>query len=141
MIQDSLRCTADHHSFDSPAGEGAHDHEVGFLASSKESKLFKSLVATFVVIFLGGPAVALAGTASYFADATKTTVSYADLNLEREEDVRELYRRLQYASRKVCRDTSPGIAGPIVRRVCYRETLSHVVDKFDNEDLARVHAR
>ncbi len=98
-------------------------------------------MATFVVIVLGGPAVVLAGTAPYSADATKTTVSYADLNLEREEDVRELYRRLQYASRKVCSDTSPGIAGPNVRRVCYRETLSHVVDKFDNEDLARVHAR
>ena len=83
----------------------------------------------------------LAGTASYFEDAAKATVSYADLNLEREEDVRELYRRLQYASRKVCRDTSPMIGGSIVWRVCYRRTLSHAVDKFDNEDLARIHAR
>ncbi len=108
----------------------------------KESKLLKSLVATFVVIVLGGPAVVLAGTPSNF-EAGKATVSvfYADLKLETEEGVRVLYRRLQYASRKVCRDTSPGIAGPNVRRVCYRETLSHVVDKFENEDLARVHAR
>ena len=106
----------------------------------KESKLFKSLMATFVVIVLGGPAAVLADTPSYKEDA-KATVSYADLNLEREEGVRELYRRLQYASRKVCRDTSPMIGGSIVWRVCYRRTLSHAVDKFDNEDLARIHAR
>ena len=107
----------------------------------KESKLFKSLVATFVVIVFGGPTVALAHTASYFEDAIKTTVSYADLSLEREEDVRELYRRLQYTSRKVCRAAWPGIAGPSVRRACYQDTLSYVVDKFDNEDIARIHAR
>ncbi len=70
----------------------------------KESKLFKSLVATFVVIVLGGPAVVLAGTPSYigFVEGPNTTVSYADLNLESEEGVRVLYRRLQHASREVC---------------------------------------
>ena len=34
----------------------------------KESKLFKSLVATFVVIVLSGPAVVLASTLSYIED-------------------------------------------------------------------------
>lgn len=53
----------------------------------KESKLFKRLVAIFVVIVLSGTAVVLADTPSYIED-TKATVSYADLNLENEEDVR-----------------------------------------------------
>ena len=67
----------------------------------KESKLFKSLVATIVVIVLSGPAVVLAGTINYF-EVGKASVSYADLNLENEESVRVLYRRLQRASNKLC---------------------------------------
>ncbi len=113
----------------------------------KESKLFKSLVATFVVIVLSGPAVVLAGTPNYIDDA-KATVSYADLNLENEEGVRVLYQRLQYASQEVCGITSPKIPESILKRSwrqratrqCYRHTLSNAVDKIDNEDLTRVHA-
>ena len=117
----------------------------------KESKLFKSLVATFVVIVLSGPAVVqAAGTISYI-EVGKASVSYADLNLENEEGVRVLYRRLQRASKKVCTAPSVKIAGslpvllqrgtPRETRQCYQETLFKAVDKFDNEDLARIHAR
>ncbi len=115
----------------------------------KESKLFKSLVATFVVIVLGGPAVVLAGTPKYFE--VKTTVSYTDLNLENEEGVRVLYQRLKRASKEVCGAKSLNIAGSLPvslqrgttreTRQCYRETLSNAVDKIDNEDLTRIHAR
>ncbi len=109
----------------------------------KESKLFKSLVATFVVIGLSGPAVALASTSSHL-ETHKATVSYVDLNLENEEGVRVLYRRLQRASKEVCGVTPLLIAGSIGRlqklEQCYRETLSNAVDKFDNEDLTRIHA-
>ncbi len=109
----------------------------------KESKLFKSLVATFVVIVLSGPAVVLAGTPGY-VEGPKATVSYADLNLESEEGVRVLYRRLQYASSEVCSPRSlnnaRSIYGHYETRACYRHTLSNAVDKFDNEDLTRIHA-
>ena len=115
----------------------------------KESKLFKSLLATFVVIVFGSPTVVLASTPNYFD--VKTTVSYADLNLENEEGVRVLYRRLQRASTKVCSARSLDIPGflPILlrpgtareSRQCYRETLSNAVEKFDNEVLTRIHAR
>ncbi len=113
----------------------------------KQSKLFKSLVATFVVIVLSGPAVVLAGTPSNFEDA-KASVSYADLNLENEEGVRVLYQRLQHASKDVCSPRSLKIAESILAkssrrratRQCYRESLSNAVDKFDNEDLTRIHA-
>ncbi len=113
----------------------------------KESKLFKSLVATFVVIVLSGPAVVqAAGTISYIDDG-KAVVSYADLNLENEESVRVLYRRLKRASNELCSTTPPRVAGFVPEiylreetRQCYREALSDAVDKFDNEDLTRVHA-
>ncbi len=113
----------------------------------KESKLFKSLVATFVIIVLGGPAVVLASTSSHL-ETNKATVSYADLNLENEEGVRVLYQRLQYASNEVCGVASLKIPeSHLVRssrrravRQCYRHTLSNAVDKFDNDDLTRIHA-
>jgi len=114
-----------------------------------ESKLFKSLMATFVVIVLAGPAVVLADTIS-FIEVGKASVSYADLNLESEESVRVLYRRLKRVSNKLCSATPPRIAGflPIIyhsrngldARQCYREALSNAVDKFANDDLTRIHA-
>ncbi len=110
----------------------------------KESNLFKSLVATFVVIVLSGPAVVLAGTPSYIEDV-KATVSYADLNLESEQGVRVLYRRLQRTSKEVCDVASLKITGypPTFlskTQQCYRETLSNAVDNIDNEILTRIHA-
>ena len=110
----------------------------------KESKLFKSLVATFVVIVLGGPAVVLASTLSYIED-DGVAVSYTDLNLENEESVRVLYRRLKRASKKVCGISPRKIYGSSVYHMwesqrCYEATLSNAVDKFDNDDLTRIHA-
>ena len=114
----------------------------------KESKLFKSLMATFVIVVLGGPAVVLASTPSDFEDA-RAIVSYADLNLENEEDVRALYQRLQYASKEICIIiASPNTAESIIfnssrrraTRQCYRDTLSNAVDNFDNEGLTRLHS-
>ncbi len=112
----------------------------------KESKLFKNLVATFVVIGLSGPAVALASTSSHL-ETNKATVSYADLNLKNEEGVRVLYRRLKRASKELCSATPPRVAGLVPKiyvqqetRQCYREALSNVIDKIDNEDLTRIHA-
>ena len=61
----------------------------------KDSKLFKSPVATFVIIVFGGPSLVLANTPSYldFVEDVKVAVSYADLNLEYEESARVLYSR------------------------------------------------
>ena len=109
----------------------------------KESKLFKSLVATFVVIVLGGPAVVLAGTPSDFEDA-KVTVYYADLNLDNEKGVQTLYRRLQRASKEVSGFTSPRKFGSVglmqKARQSYRNALSNAVEKIDNERLSEIHA-
>ncbi len=109
----------------------------------KESKLFKGLVATFVIIGLSGPAVVLASTSSDL-ETNKVTVSYADLNLENEEGVRVLYQRLKRASKGACGGGSLRHGGSIImkssRLQCYRETLSNAVDKFANEDLTRIHA-
>ena len=113
----------------------------------KESKLFKRLVATFVVIVVGGPAVVLANTPSLldFVEDDKVAVSYADLKLENEESVRVLYQRLKRASKEVCGIRPRKIYGSSVYHMwdsqrCYRATLSNAVDNFDNDDLTRLHA-
>ena len=109
----------------------------------KESKLFKSLVATFVVIVLSGPAVVLAGTPSYFED-TEITVSYADLNLNTEKGVQTLYRRLKRASKEVSGITSLRTVGSVRRvqeaRQQYNESLSNAVESFNNERLSEIHS-
>ena len=108
----------------------------------KVSKLFKSLVATSVVIVLGGPAVVLAGAPSYFETNT-VTVSYADLNLESEEGTRVLYQRLQHASKEVCGLMSGNVESILaVKGIwrCARKSLSNAVEKTDNDDLTRIHA-
>ncbi len=109
----------------------------------KESKLFKSLVATFVVIVLSGPAVVLADAPSN-VEGPKTTVSYAGVNLANEEGVRVLYQRLQRASKEACGVTRviTAASGRFLgeTRRCYRETLSELVEKVDNKALTRIHA-
>ena len=84
-----------------------------------------------------------AGTISYF-EVGKASVSYADLNLENEEGVRVLYRRLKRASKEACGGGSLRHSRSIImkssRLQCYRETLSNAVDKIDNENLTRIHA-
>ncbi len=111
----------------------------------KESKLFKKFVVTFLVTVLGGPAVVLAGAHPFYEiEGPKASVSYADLNLESEEGVRVLYRRLQHLTKEICSPKSLKITrSPFVHyqvRGCYRHTLSDVVDKVNNEDLTRIHA-
>ncbi len=75
----------------------------------------------------------------------KATVSYADLNLENEDDVQVLYQRLVRASKKVCGIRPKKIYGLSVTpwldsKRCYRATLANAVEKFDNDDLIRIHA-
>ena len=110
----------------------------------KDSKLFKSLVATFVVIVLGGPAVVLAHTPGDFFQDGNVAVSYKDLNLESEQGARVLYRRLQNASKDVCGVTHWNIAVAVGRitkaRQCYSDALSNAVAEIDNDDLTRIHA-
>ncbi len=109
----------------------------------KESKVFKSLLATIVAVGLGVPAMVLASTSSHL-ETISITVSYADLNLENKEGVQVLYRRLRRASKEVCGDRSLTLLGSVVRlqqvNQCYGQTLAEAVETIDNEHLTRIHA-
>ena len=80
-----------------------------------------------------------AGTSSQ-SEPNKTTVPYVDLNLENEEAVQVLYRRLVRASKDVCGFKPIGFMRVEPGKQCYLETLADAVEKTDNVDLIRIHA-
>ena len=108
----------------------------------KESKLFKSLLVTIIVVALGAPTIASADAKSNL-QGVSVKVSFADLNLEKQAGAKALYRRLQQASKQAC-DVRGLMNAGSVRRIaetqrCYREALSVAVEKVDNELLTQIH--
>jgi len=108
----------------------------------KESKLFKGLLATIIAIVLGAPTIASADAKSGL-QGISVKVSYGDLNLEKQEGAKALYRRLQQASKRACDVRGLTVEGSLKRvteaRQCYREALSAAVDKIDNELVTQIH--
>ena len=108
----------------------------------KESKLIKGLLATIIVVVLGVPTIASADARSDLRGES-VKVSYADLNLEKQEGAKVLYRRLQQASKQACGYHGLKIAGSVKRmndmRQCYREALSAAVENFASERLTQIH--
>ena len=108
----------------------------------KESKLFKGLLATIIAIVLGAPTIESADAKSGL-QGISVKVSYGDLNLEKQEGAKALYRRLQQASKRACDVRGLTVEGSLKRvteaRQCYREALSAAVDKIDNEQVTQIH--
>ena len=108
----------------------------------KESKLFKSLLATIVVVALGAPAIASASS-MIEVENVAIRVSYADLNVEKEKDAQALYHRLKKASKQACDFHGLRNAGSLNRlaetRRCYKEALSAAVEQIDNEMVTNIH--
>ena len=69
-------------------------------------------------------------------------VSFAELDLRKEAGVKELYRRLQRASKKVC-GTSRSQSRHLNRQqdTCYQETLDSAVSQVGNPLLERIHTQ
>jgi len=108
----------------------------------KESKLFKGLLAVFIVVVLGAPQFASADAGSGLKGVSKK-VSYADLKLETKEGAHALYWRLKQASKQVCDVRGLKVEGSLKRiretRQCYRETLTAAVEKINNELVTQIH--
>ena len=105
----------------------------------KESKLIKGALTTIAVALLATPAISVAD--EFKGRAEK--VSFSDLNVDKEEGVSILYRRLQQASKRVCGVESMKNAGGIreisQQQRCYRATLDNAVAKVDNPVLTKLH--
>jgi UrcA family protein len=64
---------------------------------------------------------------------TRATVRFADLNLAATKDVAELYRRIEYAARKVCMEHTRD------REDCVRRAVSNAIVKIDRPLLSAFH--
>jgi UrcA family protein len=109
----------------------------------KESKLYKGLMATIIVVALGAPAIASADAKSEL-QGVSVKVSYADLNLEKQEGAKALYRRVQQASKQVCAwgrnlTIEASVRNMRDARQCYRQALSEAVAEIDNELVTQIH--
>ena len=108
----------------------------------KESKLSKGLLATIIVVALAAPTIASADTKSELKGVS-VKVSYADLNLEKQEGAKALYRRLQQASRRACDYRGLKASGSLRRMIetqrCYDETLSDAVAELNNDMVTEIH--
>lgn len=106
----------------------------------KESKLNKGVVAAIAVVVFGMPAIA---SADLELKGKSEKVSYADLNVDKEEGAAQLYRRIQQASKRVCGVESLKNTGSVREvsqsRRCYRETLDATVAKIDSPALTEIH--
>ena len=109
----------------------------------KESKLLKGILVALTVFALGAPAMAAAADNSNLKGVS-VKVSYGDLDLEKSEGAKVLYRRLQHASRQVC--GARGLRGnrsireAVMAQDCYENALSEAVARIDNDLLTELHS-
>jgi len=105
----------------------------------KESNIVKGLVTAVAIFAIS----ASASAADNELKGKSVKVSYADLNLQKEEGVAVLYRRLQQASKQACGVESIKAAGTYSQfsaaQRCYRDALTATIEEMDNVRLTRIH--
>ena len=106
----------------------------------KESRVLRGIVTAIVVSSL--PVVAIATGSSEIVGKSEK-VNYADLNVEKAPGAKQLYRRLQQASKRVCGVDSLTIIGSVKEvsraKTCYRNSLDSAVAEIDSEALTEIH--
>ncbi len=89
------------------------------------------------------PGIALASKPQSSMEQVTVKVSFADLNLDNEEGVEHLYRRIRSAASNACGPFTLRETGSLQRlrdnEVCYRELLDKAVKKVDNAALSKRH--
>ena len=110
----------------------------------KRSKLAMSLVSIFAVAAIGTPAIAADDENAL--RVRSETVAFGDLDLEKDQGAQVLYRRLKYASEKVCnipaiQNSRRGVASAkksLEARRCYQNTMTAAVNTINNENLTKI---
>ncbi|MGI9204186.1 MAG: UrcA family protein [Woeseiaceae bacterium] len=106
----------------------------------KESKVLRGVVAAIFISSM--PAVVVANGGSEIIGKSEK-VSYADLNVEKEAGAKQLYRRLQQASKRVCGVDSLTVVGSLRElkraKTCYKSSLDSAVAEIDSEALTEIH--
>lgn len=104
-------------------------------AGVRRTAPFAAALAAVGVALLGAVEPARAG------EVPQATVRYADLDLETDAGVTELYRRLQIATRRVCPDDgSRGLHREQLLRECRADALARAIGASGSARLAALQA-
>ena len=91
---------------------------------------------------LGAPAMTMAAPDGRL-NGTAMKVSYADLNIEKQEGAEILYQRLQKAAKQVCSGRTLTVKGSLTeaaaRKSCIRDTLDEAVKQVNNQYVNKIH--
>ena len=97
---------------------------------------FRSALRPLVLLLGAGSALGAACTSTPASAAPEMTVSYQDLNLANQSDVRVLYRRLKHAANEVCGNVPDAeLARHLAFERCYNAALEHAVIQIDLPQL------
>lgn len=107
-----------------------------------------SVQSHIIPTLLGAVTLSLGVAAAHAGEVTQDgvtityrTVKYADLDLSRQQDARELYMRLKVAAERVCSNGEPALALKVraMERDCAEAALTDAVRKVGHPALAALH--
>ena len=106
--------------------------------------LNKSILATIIIVAASTLTFGSADAKNKgYRQDVSVTVPFADLNLQRPEGAKTLYKRLQAAAKQACNAASMDTEKSLVirehTRTCYRDALSTAVMRINNAHLTRLH--
>lgn len=111
------------------------------MSSHKTFRVARHVVLGAITALTFGVA-AHAGDVTTEAGTHKTVISFSDLDLSRDADVRTLYSRLRRASDEVCgqyRD-SRDLRTKQIYKMCYQDTLARAVESVDHAAVTAMYA-
>jgi UrcA family protein len=110
----------------------------------KHSMTSKLWISAAILLATGVPALALASVPDSTRDSLHIRVSYADLDLDKEAGIEQLYQRLKFAVSNACGSATLYGAGSVKQardnKACYRDLLDRAVRKADNAALSKRHS-
>ncbi|MDH4047368.1 MAG: UrcA family protein [Gammaproteobacteria bacterium] len=110
----------------------------------KESVKVRRIVPVVFALAMSVPGLVFASIPASTGEPVRIKVSYADLDLAKDDGIELLYRRLKSAASNACGPTSLLQAGSVRQvmgnRACYKDLLDRAVQKADNAALSKRHA-
>jgi UrcA family protein len=113
------------------------NHQVNPRAAGSRAKYALLLIAGGLGCALGAGAASAAGN----DDVPRLAVHYTRESLASDSGVRDLYRRIISASRRVCPDADLRDLGAIAQvNACREQAVSRAIEQVNNSQLAALHA-
>jgi UrcA family protein len=111
------------------------------MISMKSARSARQILATVVLLSLGGACVANANAATPRSDVPTVVVKYGDLNVATDAGAKALYRRIVLAARAVCPDADVRDFGVrTASMACQNAAISRAIASVPSAPLAAIFA-